>query len=954
MITDLLKGVVLSGSTKQIIIDDPSVCYLILSGGADVFFANRLEGNKTGARHHVVHKLPTELIMGISVRSEFDSLFCLTPLPNSKILQFDRQNLLQLLESRLPEAQQLISQWFSSVVDNSIYLSKDLSNCKLLRSGDINFTADSKIGNNTDDCFVIRVLQGSCAYLNQFTLVEGDAAIIRPGAWFQALGDAKVECASLAEAIERRLDVQQIEALNAFLEGLVELSYRHKLAIEHKRLEKQHKSHQSQLGSALKLLASIFSKDIRPRYVSTESSVILACRVITNNEGIPFTTPTAKSDGGELTLRDIEYQSVFRSREVLLRGSWWKQDHGSLLAFNEGDGSAVALIPDGPKKYLAYDRELNDYLAVDEQYAKTLKPQAFFFYRPFEDKAIDLRGLMKFGMRNSKRDMWVTLFVSLLAALLGMCTPVAMSILIDNVIPEANRNQLFFLGIGLLAIAIGDATFSITRGVSMQRFQGKNGMAIQTAVWDRLLALPVPFFQSYSAGELSNRANGISTIMSILGGTTSTALISGVFSILYFGLLFYYNSSLALIAVGIAVVTIIATVVVNLIKLSYIRKETTLTNEMAGLVLQLLEGVSKLRNTGAEARAFTRWSILFSKLRPQVYKAENVSNYLETYNAILPLISSILIFWAVIYYTGQGDAAMSTGVFIGFNVAYASFLGGMLGLTEAAMSIMAIIPIYENSKPVLQAIPERLAGKEQARDLDGKIEVNNIRFRYDEDGPDILKGVSLQIKKGEYIALVGGSGSGKSTLLRVLLGFETPSVGSVFYDDVDLNTLDVTSLRRQLGVVLQNGSLMLGDIYKNIVGSAPLTVDDAWEAASMCGLKQDIEAMPMGMNTMISSGVLSGGQMQRLMIARAIVHKPKILYFDEATSALDNRTQAVVTKSLEQLSVTRIVIAHRLSTIINADRILYLHEGEIMEDGTYDELIARNGYFAEMAKRQTL
>ena len=278
----------------------------------------------------------------------------------------------------------------------------------------------------------------------------------------------------------------------------------------------------------------------------------------------------------------------------------------------------------------------------------------------------------------------------------------------------------------------------------------------------------------------------------------------------------------------------------------------------------------------------------------------------------------------------------------------------MLGLTQAAMSIMAIVPIYENSKPVLEAIPERSREKHQAPTLSGKIEVNNVRFRYDEDGPEVLKGINLNIGKGEYVALVGGSGSGKSTLLRILLGFEAPESGNIFYDDIEMSTLDIASLRRQLGVVLQNGSLMMGDIFKNIVGSAPLTVDDAWKAAEMCGLKEDIEAMPMKMNTMISSGVLSGGQMQRLMIARAIVHKPNILFFDEATSALDNRTQAIVTQGLESLSVTRIVIAHRLSTIINANRILYLHEGEIIEDGTYDELIAKDGFFAEMAKRQAL
>ncbi len=528
--------------------------------------------------------------------------------------------------------------------------------------------------------------------------------------------------------------------------------------------------------------------------------------------------------------------------------------------------------------------------------------------------------------------------------------------LIDTVIPNADRNQLYFITVGLVAVALADATFTVTEGVAMQRFQGKNEMAIQSAVWDRLLGLPVPFFQEYTAGDLSNRAMGITAIMAILSGTTSSAVISGIFSVFYFILLFWYDSRLAWIAAGLAVVTIVITVVVNVIKLKYLRNEVQIQNKLQGLVLQLLEGVSKLRNTGAEARGFYQWSTVFGQQRPQIYKAENITNYLETYNSILPILSNMLFFWAVMYFAAKsGDGlGITTGQFVGFTVAYGSFLGGMLGLTGAAMSLMQVVPIFENSKPILDAIPERSADRAQAPSLAGNIEVNNVSFRYTEDAPLILDDISLSIRPGEYVALVGSSGSGKSTLLRVLLGFETAESGSVFYDNMELSGMDVASVRRQIGVVLQNGSVMLGDIFRNIVGSAPFSIDDAWEAARLCGLAEDIESMPMGMHTMVGSGVFSGGQMQRLMIARAIVHKPNILFFDEATSALDNRTQAIVTESLDSLKVTRVVIAHRLSTIVNADRILFLHKGRIVEQGTYDELMANDGYFADVAKRQTL
>jgi len=949
---NLIDGLYLEGSTKPIIIDDQNICYLIIKGGADVFLTTRVNEGLTGAKQHLVHTDYDQLIMGMNISGQQNEVICLVPLPGTTLLKFDREQLFKLREKYPLEVNDLLFTWFSAFSSSQILTVNTSQATDISLNEVITVSAGEFVKNYTQEPIYLDLIKGKCNILGALTLKPQEFNILKPGDWFKVIEVSNLRLISLKEKIKTLGNASQVDKIHEYLTNSILLDSQKRLTIENIRLQKQQENQTSQLGVGLKLLVQIFNKSKRPSYEKNEPSIVKACRIISDKEGINFETPSANPDGTPLTFREIEHQSLFRSREVILKGKWWEQDHGSMMAYEE-NGEAVALIQESPKSYIAYQNDINEFVTVDKEFVKRLKPLAYFFYRPMDDKPMNLRSLMAFGLRNSKRDMWVTLVISLLAALLGMATPIAMSVLIDNVIPDANHNQLYFIGCGLVAIAVANATFAITRGISMQRFQGKNGMAIQTAVWDRLLALPVPFFQKYSSGELASRANGITTIMSILSGTTSTALISGVFSIFYFFLLFYYSSTLAWIAVLLALVTIILTVGVNIIKLGYIREEVKLSNKLSGLVLQLLEGVSKLRNTGAEARGFYQWSLIFSKQRPQVYKAENVTNYLETYNAILPLFSSILIFWAVVDGSESGSS-ISTGQFIAFNVAYGSFLAGMLGLTQAAMSIMAIVPIYENSKPVLEAIPERSREKHQAPTLSGKIEVNNVRFRYDEDGPEVLKGINLNIGKGEYVALVGGSGSGKSTLLRILLGFEAPESGNIFYDDIEMSTLDIASLRRQLGVVLQNGSLMMGDIFKNIVGSAPLTVDDAWKAAEMCGLKEDIEAMPMKMNTMISSGVLSGGQMQRLMIARAIVHKPNILFFDEATSALDNRTQAIVTQGLESLSVTRIVIAHRLSTIINANRILYLHEGEIIEDGTYDELIAKDGFFAEMAKRQAL
>jgi ABC-type bacteriocin/lantibiotic exporter with double-glycine peptidase domain len=283
--------------------------------------------------------------------------------------------------------------------------------------------------------------------------------------------------------------------------------------------------------------------------------------------------------------------------------------------------------------------------------------------------------------------------------------------------------------------------------------------------------------------------------------------------------------------------------------------------------------------------------------------------------------------------------------------------GAFMLLTSVAVSAAQIRPTMEMVKPILEAQPEVAENRTMVTRLSGGIELNNVTFRYREDMPLVLDNLSLKIRPGQYVAIVGKTGCGKSTLMRLLLGFETPQKGAVYYDGRDLKTLDLKSLRRRIGSVMQNGKLFMGDIFSNITVSAPwLTLDDAWEAAELAGLAEDIREMPMGMYTLISEGQggISGGQRQRLFIARAVAPKPKILLFDEATSALDNLTQKQVSDALDQMKCTRIVIAHRLSTIRQCERILVLDQGRIIEDGSYEELIERNGFFAELVSRQRL
>jgi len=663
--------------------------------------------------------------------------------------------------------------------------------------------------------------------------------------------------------------------------------------------------------------------------------------------------PAGPRDGRPhvLLLDDIARASHFRTRRVRLVDAWWQQDNGPLLAFLATDNRPVALLPTSARSYELVDPETRTRTAVTPSVAAGLIPFAHTFYRPLPSHALTAGGLIRFGLQGCGAELRRGFVFALVGGLLGMAAPIGAGILFDTVVPRGSRSQLLLVTLALLVSAVAALLFQLSRDIVLLRLKGKMGSAIESGIWDRLLALPAPFFRRYTAGDLAVRASGIGIIRNMLSEAVVSTLFAGVFSLLSLGLLFWYDARLALVAIGLVLFVVAITAVSLSLQLPLQRGETSLRGKIAGQILQLLSGLSRLRVAAAEERALALWARDFSDQKRFSYRARCLANHFSAFLAVVPLLSMLAVFAAAAAWRGEG---MSAGSFLAFLAALGQVLFALVLLGSTLNSALRIIPTWERVRPILGALPEVDAGKPEAGELSGEIEISHVSFRYQPEGPLILDDVTLHIKPGQLVAVVGPSGAGKSTLLRLLLGFEKPQAGSLYYDGQDLAGMDLHSVRRQIGVVLQHGRLIPGDISTNILGSSPLTLEDAWEAARLSGLDEDLQQMPMGLHTVISEGgsTFSGGQRQRLLIARAIVSRPRILLFDEATSALDNKTQALVSRSLEGLKATRLVVAHRLSTIRNADVIYVLDGGRIVQQGSYEELMRQGGLFADLARRQ--
>ena len=634
-------------------------------------------------------------------------------------------------------------------------------------------------------------------------------------------------------------------------------------------------------------------------------------------------------------------------REVNLESGWYRDAVGAMLG-RKKDGTPVALIPNKTWGYSIVENGKK--IRLNKRTEKLLDSEAYCFYKPFPMKKIGIPALIKYIVQSVPVSSLVAVVVMMgITTLIGMISPKVTHIIFSDVIESGSIRLLLAAAVLSVSVGISSLMVGAVKSLVTNRINTQMNISVQAAVMARIMTLPAGFFKDYSSGELAERSQYINSLCNTLVSAFMVTGLSTVFSLAYISQVFIYAPTLVIPALCITLLTVGYSVFSTLTQMRESKAEMLISSKGNGMTYSLITGIQKIKLAGAEKRAFTRWAKQYNEEIKHSYGKPVYMTISGTISLAISLLGTLVMYYFSI------ESGISVADYYAFTAAYGMVSGAFMSLTGMALNAAQIRPVLDMAKPILDAVPEISEDKQMVERLSGMVELNNVSFRYNDSMPNVIDDLTIKIRSGQYVGVVGKTGCGKSTLVRLLLGFEKPQKGAIYYDGLDMQSLDPKSLRQNIGPVMQNGKLFQGSIFDNISISKPdLTLDEAWEAAELAGIADDIREMPMGMQTMISegSGGISGGQKQRIMIARAIAPKPKILILDEATSALDNITQKKISYSLDSLKCTRIVIAHRLSTIRHCDRIIVLEGGKIVEDGTYEELIGQGGFFAELVERQ--
>ena len=685
-----------------------------------------------------------------------------------------------------------------------------------------------------------------------------------------------------------------------------------------------------------------------------DTSLADALAIIGRREGIDFRIPARSGlSDSPVGLVDILDASGVRARRVRFRaeGNWWRGDSNAMLGFRAGDGQPVALLPGAFGRYREIDPVTKRSVRITADRARALTQEAWMFYRPLPSVNAEPADLLRIALHGSAADLARLVVAGLPGGLIKLLPALALGFVANHVVAGGSAGALYAVAVALAGFGLLGALLHLFQGTAMMRLEGR-ASRVEAAFWDRLMRLPPSILHRHPAGDLAMSGMTFQNLRDGLQGVVADSVLSIIFLLPVFGVIFFYDTTLGVIALVFSLASLLVTVVLGLRQLPPYGRMLSAARRVAGHLFQIVGGIAKLRVENAEGSAFAIWARDYREQKRAELELGALEGHSRAFGAALPFLAGGVLLLAVVT---VGDRNVPVGDFLVVYIVFIAFQSAIARLGESFGTIAATLPAFDQMRPLLAAVPETEVEGEPVERLGGEVLFDHVSFRYDADGPLILDDVTIRASPGEFVAIAGESGAGKSTLFRLALGVDRPFAGAVYYDGRDLRHLNLKQVRRKIGAVPQSVRLHPQDLWDNVVAHHEgTTTEEVWETVRTAGIEGEIKAMPMGLMTMVgaSGSVLSGGEGQRVTIARALMGSPRIMLLDEATNWLDNENQAEVMQNLALLTSTRIVIAHRLSTLEQADRIYVMQAGKVVQTGSFKELMEVDGVFRELVRRQ--
>ena len=680
-----------------------------------------------------------------------------------------------------------------------------------------------------------------------------------------------------------------------------------------------------------------------------------ALKAIGRHEGIDFTVPSRSGPSAPpVGLVDVLDASGVRARRVRFKdeGDWWRGDSNAMLGFRAEDGRPVALLPGMFGRYREFDPVSKRSVRITAERAGALADEAWMFYRPLPSGNVEPADLLRIALHGSAADLARLVMAGLPGGLIKLLPAVALGFVANHISAGGSAAALYAVAAIVAAFGLVGALLHLFQSTAMMRLEGRSASRVEAAFWDRLMRLPPSMLHRHPAGDLAMSGMTFQKLRDGLQGIVADSLLSVIFLLPVFGVIFFYDAALGIIALVFSLVSLLTAAVIGLRQISPYGRMIGAARRVTGRLFQIVGGIAKLRVENAEGSAFAIWARDYREQKRAELELDALEAHSRAFAAALPFLAAGTLLLAV---ATVGERNIPVGDFLVVYIVFIAFQSAVARLGESFGAIAAMLPAFDQMRPLLAAVPETAVAGEPVEHLGGEVLFDRISFRYDPDGPLVLDDVTIHARPGDFIAIAGESGSGKSTLFRLALGIDRPTAGAVYYDGRELRHLNLKQVRRKIGAVPQSVGLHPQDLWDNLVSHHDEVAGDAvWAAVRIADVEDQIRSMPMGMMTMVgtSRAVLSGGESQRITIARSVIGSPRIMLFDEATNWLDNQSQAKVMRNLTALTSTRIVIAHRLSTLEQADRIYVLQAGKVVQSGSFNELMEVDGVFRELIRRQ--